>query len=113
MLTCTRRSLVLVHGLGGDPIDTWTCKTVSPSVFWPRDLLSKKQPRTRVLSFGYSASIYENTSIATIRDNARAMLDHLSCLRDEGGEDRPIVFLGHCLGGLIVEQVSHTVIGCI
>ncbi|KAI1747835.1 hypothetical protein F4782DRAFT_395714 [Xylaria castorea] len=93
--------LVLVHGFGGDFMGTWTDKTVEPNVFWPRDLLLQKQPRTRILSFGYDAG---ETTTATIRDNARTMLVYLDCLRDDECNVRPIVFIGQCLGGLIIRQ---------
>ncbi|KAI0532178.1 hypothetical protein GGR58DRAFT_507688 [Xylaria digitata] len=89
--------LVLVHGFGGDFMGTWT--SAEGNVFWPRDLLLQKQPRTRILSFGYDAG---ETTTATIRDNARTMLVYLECQRDD--ESRPIVFLGQCLGGLIIRQ---------
>ncbi|KAI0423013.1 hypothetical protein F5X98DRAFT_323549 [Xylaria grammica] len=91
--------LVLVHGFGGDFMGTWTYKEAGHNVFWPRDLLLLKQPRTRILSFGYDAG---ETTTATIRDNARTMLVYLDCQRDD--ESRPIIFLGQCLGGLIVRQ---------
>ncbi|KAF2968645.1 hypothetical protein GQX73_g4897 [Xylaria multiplex] len=89
--------LVLVHGFGGGFMGTWT--SAEGNVFWPRDLLLQKQPRTRILSFGYDAG---ETTTATIRDNARTMLVFLECQRDD--ESRPIVFLGQCLGGLIIRQ---------
>ncbi|TRX89122.1 hypothetical protein FHL15_009935 [Xylaria flabelliformis] len=91
--------LVLVHGFGGDFMGTWTDTTVKPNVFWPRELLLQKQPQTRILSFGYDAG---ETTTATIRDNARTMLVYLDCLRDD--KTRPIVFIGQCLGGLIIRQ---------
>ncbi|KAI0867936.1 hypothetical protein GGS24DRAFT_483831 [Hypoxylon argillaceum] len=97
--------LVLVHGFGGDYIDTWTSKQGDSSVFWPKDLLlaEKKQPRTRILSFGYDAG---QMVVASIRSYAQSMLSFLNDQR-EGIESRPVVFLGHCLGGLIVKQAMR------
>ncbi|GAB1316536.1 DUF676 domain-containing protein (Fragment) [Madurella fahalii] len=97
--------LVLVHGLNGDRIKTWMHE--GSKVFWPRDLLPKQQPLTRVLSFGFNADIYGNTSTAGIRGNARALLSRLCDEREDlDGSDngRPIVFVAHSLGGLIVKQ---------
>jgi hypothetical protein len=62
------------------------------------------QPSIRVLSFGYSGDIYENDSVAGIRGNARALLVHLKLRREDLDASRPIIFLAHCLGGLIVKQ---------
>ncbi len=75
-------------------------------VFWPRDLLPRQLPRTRVLSFGYNADTSQNTSIAGIRDIARTLLSWLIGDRDEC-EGRPIVFVAHCIGGIIVEKVRE------
>ncbi|KAI8623278.1 hypothetical protein F5Y19DRAFT_390190 [Xylariaceae sp. FL1651] len=95
--------LVLVHGLNGGYTNTWTCTTGGSDVVWPKDLLPKVQPRTRVLSFGYSGDIYENPSTSGIRDIARSLLSSLKLRRHSDGNG-PIVFLAHCLGGLIVKQ---------
>jgi hypothetical protein len=58
------------------------------------------------MTFGYSASVVGNTSVAGIRDNARQLLTFLSNKREEDGTfHRPIVFLGHSLGGIIIKQV--------
>ncbi|KAI1150648.1 hypothetical protein F4825DRAFT_425661 [Nemania diffusa] len=91
--------LVLVHGFAGDVIETWTYKDDENSVFWPRDLLTHKRPQTRILSFGY-----EMGEMVTIRDCARTLLVYLSSHRGDDANTRPIVFLGHCLGGLIIKQ---------
>ncbi|KAK3317310.1 Alpha/Beta hydrolase protein [Cercophora scortea] len=96
-------NLVLVHGLNGDRIQTWTHDRTG--VCWPRDLLPAKLPLTRVLSFGFNADIYGNTSVEGIRGNARALLSRLIDERDDvDSYDRPIVFVAHSLGGLIVKQ---------
>jgi len=48
--------------------------------------------------------MFRNNSMSTIRDNAKSLL---ACLDLERRQvNRPIVFAAHCLGGLIVKQVS-------
>jgi hypothetical protein len=97
---------VLVHGLDGDPTESWTWRDKGSEVFWPRDLLPQERPRTRVLSFGYNADTFHNNTDTTIRDSARSLLALLNARRrkitDPGS--RPLVFVGHCLGGLVVKQ---------
>ena len=48
--------IVLVHGLNGDPRNTWTAKN---GVFWPTDLLplTLKSVKARVLVYGYNADV--------------------------------------------------------
>jgi hypothetical protein len=94
---------VLIHGLNGHLTKTYTHPKTK--VLWPKTLLPKRQPQTRVLSFGYSADIYHNSSIAGIRGNARSLLNMLFDYReDQRDSGRPIVFLAHSLGGLVVKQ---------
>ncbi|KAK0645816.1 Alpha/Beta hydrolase protein [Cercophora newfieldiana] len=100
--------VVLVHGLDGDLVETWAHTTTDTKplrrVVWPETLLPKVLPRARVLSFGYNGDIYHNNSVAGIRGNAGALLSHLRSLRYGVDQARPIVFVAHCLGGLIVKQ---------
>jgi len=98
----TDLDLVLVHGLQGHEIGSFTDK--STGVCWPRDLLPEAQPRTRVLSFGYNGDVYENTSVAGIRGNANSLLLRLRDARKGVDPGRPCVILGHSLGGLVVKQ---------
>jgi pimeloyl-ACP methyl ester carboxylesterase len=96
-------SVVLIHGLNGDSIETWTHATTR--LCWPRDLLPEVLPCARVLSFAYNADIYANTSVAGIRGNANALLARLRDVREDQDCDRPIVFVAHSLGGIVLKQV--------
>lgn len=96
-------SLVLVHGVDGDPVKTWTWQDKnSPPVFWPADLLPIIRPTTRVLSFGFNAAMYHSNTTSTIRDRARNLLGLISARRAD--VNRPLILVGHCLGGLVVKQ---------
>ncbi|KAE8441038.1 hypothetical protein EG329_006075 [Mollisiaceae sp. DMI_Dod_QoI] len=94
--------LVFVHGLNGDHLGTW--KHDESGVVWPRDLVPESMPHTRVLSFSYRADVYDNSSIAGIRDHARNLLNHLRDKRPRNLSSRSIVFVAHSLGGLVVKQ---------
>lgn len=46
--------IVFVHGLHGNHLGSWT----KSSVLWPKDLLAADAPRSRILTFGYDASVF-------------------------------------------------------
>ncbi|KAK4236388.1 hypothetical protein C8A03DRAFT_45622 [Achaetomium macrosporum] len=99
-------NVVAVHGLNGDCFGTWTGQSPSEGpTIWVNELLLQKLPRTRVMTFGYNASVVGNTSVAGIRGHARKLLTLLRDKReDDGTSHRPIVFVAHSLGGIIVKQ---------
>ncbi|KAL2266766.1 hypothetical protein VTJ83DRAFT_6118 [Remersonia thermophila] len=99
--------IVAVHGLNGDCFRSWSYKDPKSNTrtMWLKEMLPKKMPRVRTMTFGYDASVVGNTSVAGIRDNARKLLRHLCDKREnDGSRGRPIVFLGHSLGGIIIKQ---------
>ncbi|KAI4134497.1 MAG: hypothetical protein LQ347_001477 [Umbilicaria vellea] len=93
-----------VHGL--NPINTefhaeatWTVK----GKLWLRDFLPPQLPSARVLLFGYNANVAFETSIAGVREQAINLLNRVASKRGEA-EERPIVFIAHSLGGLVVKR---------
>ncbi|KAH7204891.1 ankyrin repeat-containing domain protein [Fusarium redolens] len=93
--------IVMVHGLNGNRTKTWT----QDGCCWPRDLLPKKIPTARVLTFGYDASFARNYSTYGIREHATMLLARLRDNREERDDvDRPLIFVCHSLGGIVVKQ---------
>ncbi|KAH6636027.1 hypothetical protein F5144DRAFT_628115 [Chaetomium tenue] len=102
-----KADIILVPGLGGDYIGTWQADD-KPGTVWPRDLLPLPNhlPDVRVVSFKYNTSLNGTTSQAGIRDHANDLLVWLSNDRedDETASLRPLVFVGHSLGGVIIKR---------
>ena len=103
-------SIIFVHGLRGDAYETWTVDKIC----WPRDFL-KTEPKlkhTRVITWGYDSSVAklsDFSSQSSIFSHAENLLIDLVRKRQESEEEnRPIVFVGHSLGGLVIKEV-----GCI
>ncbi|KAH8731953.1 Alpha/Beta hydrolase protein [Phaeosphaeriaceae sp. PMI808] len=98
--------IVFVHGLTGNRESTWTDKPTN--VFWPRDLLAKDLPKARIITFGYDADIIRGLSVAgngTLRDHGKALAEDLGMRRKRTDTNfRPLIFVAHSLGGLVVEQ---------
>jgi hypothetical protein len=101
-------SFVAVHGLS--PLknpkhaeDTWTAK--SSKKMWLRDFLPHKVPNCRILLFGYNSNAVLSASTAGVQDHGETLFSRLIRERKDA-LDRPIIFICHSLGGLIVKRVS-------
>ncbi|PVH91624.1 hypothetical protein DM02DRAFT_545460 [Periconia macrospinosa] len=100
--------IVFVHGLRGGRESTWT----KDGVVWPKELLSKDIPKSRILSFGYdSGVVHSDTAEVTqgsLADDARQICSLLDDARKQTSTaDRPIIVIGHSLGGLVLAQVVY------
>tara|TARA_R110002124_G_scaffold8667_1_gene45815 strand:+ start:819 stop:2039 length:1221 start_codon:yes stop_codon:yes gene_type:complete len=92
--------IVFVHGITGDYRATWTHAN---GEFWP-GWLATDFPTLNIYSTGYDSSLVGSLTKgagASLADRATILLDRLA---NRVGPDRPIVFITHSLGGLIVKQ---------
>ncbi|RFU28118.1 hypothetical protein B7463_g8228, partial [Scytalidium lignicola] len=101
--------IVAVHGLNGDVLKTWTSK--SQNVCWLNhpDFLPKYIKNARVLSWSYISNITSLTGDTTSSDrvlqHAQTLIAQLQADRDlEDANYRPIIFICHSLGGIIVKR---------
>ncbi|KAI0968514.1 hypothetical protein F4678DRAFT_201649 [Xylaria arbuscula] len=83
--------------------------TASSRVFWPRDLLPTACPEARIMTWGYHTLHSGNMPISAQPDlfaHVNDLLRELGGLRhDTGSQDRPLIFIAHSLGGVIVKEV--------
>ena len=97
--------VVAVHGLQGSAIKTWEH---SNGKMWLKDFLPPELPFARIMTFGYDSTVLLSKSVAEIEDKALELLNQLSLERTslEPAEStgRPIVFIGHSLGGILVKK---------
>ncbi|PVH70529.1 hypothetical protein DL98DRAFT_597736 [Cadophora sp. DSE1049] len=97
--------VVFVHGLRGDAIKTWSDGVTC----WPRDLLQYDVPNTWIITWGYDSNIAklaEFSSQNSIFGHAENLLSDLAMKRRKLKEKiRPIIFVGHSLGGLVIKEV--------
>jgi len=77
------KSVVAVHGLDGDYMESWSHKpTFSASTMWLRDLLPEKLPNCHVMTFQYDGrSIGPNAY--GVREVATNLLQSLRDIRQE------------------------------
>jgi len=78
----TLQSIVAIHGLDGHRQESWKAKN---GVLWLRDLLPKKIPDARILSYGYDANTrgHEQLSVETLDGHAIALVSKLALIREE------------------------------
>ncbi len=93
-------------------------------VFWPRDLLPKIVKNARIMTYGYDSRPFrfgKTVNQNTISEHARNMLNGIQRQRQNfvriyrlnlGFNDanviqpnRPLIFVAHCLGGIITKDV--------
>ncbi|KAA6406627.1 MAG: TPR repeat protein [Lasallia pustulata] len=95
--------IVAVHGLNGHHEKTWTTNNVN----WLRDLLPSDIPNARILSWGYDANTHSTSQISGqyLYDHARTLVSDL-CLKRRLTKTRarPIIFVAHSLGGIVVKS---------
>ncbi|ORY14148.1 ribonuclease-like protein p/mrp subunit [Clohesyomyces aquaticus] len=100
--------IVAVHGLNGHPFKTWT--TTKTNKFWlaDSDLLPSNLKQSRILTFGYDAAVAAllgKTSSDRILQHAQTLIAELVADRQlEDAAQRPIIFICHSLGGIIVKR---------
>lgn len=100
--------IVFVHGLYGDPHETWTAE--ESKTFWPAQLLPSfvEEEKARILTYGYDAhmsSFIRSQSSKSLANHAKHLLAELVENRQmQKADERPLIFVAHSLGGLLVKQ---------
>ncbi|KAI9859674.1 MAG: hypothetical protein M1813_006605 [Trichoglossum hirsutum] len=95
--------IIAVPGLGSHAMGAFKAK--GGNNIWLRDFLPKDIPTARILVYGYDTTITEKDVKHSITDLAIAFLDSIRAFRAATKTSRrPIVFIGHSLGGLLIKQ---------
>ncbi|GLA31285.1 hypothetical protein AnigIFM63326_009957 [Aspergillus niger] len=96
--------IIAVHGLNPKSKKNHAEKTwESNGKLWLRDFLPKQLPRARIFLFSYNSKVAIQSSAAGVREQAHVLLDRLR-LERENCEYRPLLFIAHSLGGIVVKE---------
>lgn len=122
-------SIVAVHGLNPHSKsdeehawDTWRKPAGPAGRLWLRDDLPKVAPRSRIFLYEYNSTLVYGGDKGRFIDKANDLLEALraerkkvlttlrslwsSCVSDQSQDDkRPLILVGHSLGGILIEQV--------
>lgn len=83
-------------------------KELFRDVFWPRDLLPTEFPQARIITWGYDVQVerlMSSASKASIFHHAENLLLDISSLRkSEDERSKPLIFIAHSLGGIVVKD---------
>ncbi len=103
--TTAKLDVIFIHGITGDAIETWSN---SKAAFWPSWLL-EELPEICVYTAGYPSSLFEKWAKKEMDLHARAssLLEHMV---SAGIGKRPIVFVCHSLGGIIVKEMFRAAV---
>lgn len=111
--------------------NTWTHDDTGTN--WLRTLLPERVPSARILAFQYNANVARGTSVAGVEEQAVNLLGCLKMKRkvpsycylalrgrfffsllttDQDNPMRPLIFITHSLGGVVVKEALVTAFHC-
>ncbi|KAI1387919.1 uncharacterized protein F4822DRAFT_296067 [Hypoxylon trugodes] len=99
--------IIAVHGLGGSG-DTWKTRD---GVMWLRDLIPKDLKSVRILTFNYDVLELFGGSTENFKCIVKRLLDGIVAVRSQAPPTRPLVLIGHDVGGLLIEASMNQIWG--
>jgi len=98
-----RADCIAISGLASHPFGSWQ-PPGDRTFMWIRDAIPTVLPEVRTIVYGYDSELTDSRSFQSISDIARALVLHLRSNGWNLRSSKPIVFLAHSLGGLILKE---------
>ncbi|RYP61328.1 hypothetical protein DL771_010167 [Monosporascus sp. 5C6A] len=95
---------IALSGLASHPFGSWQPKGGDKTFMWIRDDLPKHLQRVRAVIYGYRTKLHDSQSFQTIPDLAHEFIDQLLAYGWGCSSAKPIAFLAHSLGGLVLKE---------
>jgi triacylglycerol esterase/lipase EstA (alpha/beta hydrolase family) len=103
-------SIIAIHGLNprskddaDHAWDTWRTPAGPQGRLWLRDDLPQHVPESRIFLYEYSSTAVYGKDRDTFIGKANELLEAIRIEREDV-ESRPILLLGHSMGGLLIKQ---------
>ncbi|KAF4463661.1 Ankyrin repeat domain-containing 17 [Fusarium albosuccineum] len=97
--------IVFVPGLGAHPEKSWASKKTGFNWVFGNDGVIRDFPNARILLYRYQSAWMGDLKVKQyIGDLAWNLLWGLHARREESGSTRPILFVGHSMGGLVIAK---------
>jgi len=97
-------SCIAISGLASHPFGSWQPKGRDKTFMWVRDALPKDLLGIRAVIYGYNTRLDSSQSFQTITDLAQALISQLQTYGWSLSFAKPVVFLAHSLGGLVLRE---------
>ncbi|VUC37866.1 unnamed protein product [Clonostachys rosea] len=95
--------IIVIPGLGCNAIGSWRDRKTNK--VWLRDFLPQDLSNIRVLLYGYDTTLPGSHSKQSISDLGNALMETVTAFRSKTQTlSRPIIFIGHSLGGLLIKE---------
>ncbi|KAI1115874.1 hypothetical protein F5Y14DRAFT_409581 [Nemania sp. NC0429] len=95
--------IVAVHGLGSNVDWSWVWKEGGNRVNWLQDsnMLPEKVPMSRIIAYNYDSRWHNDASKTRLELCGEELIHSVSSFRS-GASHRPVIFVGHSLGGNVI-----------
>ena len=95
-------SCIAISGLGSHAFGSW--KDRQSHFMWLRDALPYEVPGARIFTYGYDTRLAQSNSFQNLEDVALTFCASLKIALGSRPPDRPLIFIAHSLGGLVLKQ---------
>ncbi|KAK0613711.1 hypothetical protein B0T14DRAFT_461687 [Immersiella caudata] len=99
-----RVDCIAICGLAGHPFGSWQPHGGDKDYMWIRDTLPAHLPHVRFYIYGYDTAIAGSNSTQNVKDISGTLINTLQACNLGTSDAKPLVFLAHSLGGVVLKQ---------